>query len=82
MSNEIELISDGDGLAVIGDPVAVDLFLSSHHLSSRDLGLPRLGQVLSAASGAAHTGSALVGERRSMGAADQGVSMRSCRRSL
>ncbi len=29
MDNEIQLISDGDGLAVIGDPAAVDRFLVS-----------------------------------------------------
>ena len=27
MDNEIQLISDGDGLAVIGDPAAVERFL-------------------------------------------------------
>lgn len=27
MTDEIELISDGDGLAVIGDPTAVERFL-------------------------------------------------------
>jgi hypothetical protein len=59
MSDAIELISDGDGMAVIGDPRAVDLFLSSHRFESRELGLPRLGQVLSAASGVAHAGSAI-----------------------
>ncbi len=47
MANEIQLISDGDGLAVIGDPVAVERFLVSEGLSSKDLGLPRLGAVLS-----------------------------------
>ncbi len=47
MDNEIQLISDGDGLAVIGDPAAVERFLVSEGLSSKDLGLPRLGAVLS-----------------------------------
>ena len=42
MNNEIQLISDGDGLAVIGDPAAVDRFLVSEGLPSKDLGLPRL----------------------------------------
>ena len=27
MSNEIQLISDGDGIAVIGEPLAVESFL-------------------------------------------------------
>jgi len=57
MGNEVQLISDGDGLAVIGDPVAVDRFLVSEGLSSKDLGLPRLGAVLSAGAAAAQAGS-------------------------
>ena len=42
MSSEISLISDGDGVAVIGDPSAVDLFLDLKGLQSRDLALSRL----------------------------------------
>jgi hypothetical protein len=57
MDNEIQLISDGDGLAVIGDPADVERFLVSEGLSSRDLGLPRLGTVLRAGAAAAQTGS-------------------------
>ncbi len=57
MDNEIQLISDGDGLAVIGDPAAVDRFLVSERLSSKDLGLPRLGAVLSTGAAAAQVGS-------------------------
>lgn len=57
MDNEIQLISDGDGLAVIGDPAAVERFLVSEGLSSKDLGLPRLGAVLSAGAAAAQAGS-------------------------
>jgi hypothetical protein len=57
MGNEVQLISDGDGLAVIGDPVAVDRFLVSEGLSSKDLGLPRLGAVLGTGAGAAQAGS-------------------------
>jgi hypothetical protein len=52
MGDEIELFSDGDGLAVIGDPVAVERFLAAEGLSSKDLGLARLA-------GAARTGSAV-----------------------
>lgn len=40
MSDEIELVSDGDGLAVLGEPGAVDRFLRAHGLDdapSRDL---------------------------------------------
>ena len=57
MDNEIQLISDGDGLAVIGDPAAVERFLVSEGLSSKDLGLPRLGAVLSTGAAVAQAGS-------------------------
>ncbi|WP_193509055.1 hypothetical protein [Cryobacterium sp. BB736] len=58
MSTEIELISDGDGLAVIGDPAAVKRFLASAGVPSKDLALQeRLGTVLNAGSGAARAGS-------------------------
>lgn len=43
MDNEIQLISDGDGLAVIGEPGAVEHFLAAEGLSGQDLGLHRLG---------------------------------------
>ena len=45
MTDEIQLISDGDGLAVIGNPTAVDLFLAAERLASQDLDLPRLAAV-------------------------------------
>ncbi|MEU1686884.1 hypothetical protein [Micromonospora sp. NPDC005707] len=57
MGNEIQLISDGDGLAVIGHPTAVERFIASEGLPSTDLGLPRLGSVLSAGAAAAQAGS-------------------------
>ena len=57
MDNEIQLISDGDGLAVIGNPTDVERFLASEGLPSRDLGLPRLGSVLTAGAGAAQASS-------------------------
>lgn len=41
MDDEIELIADHDGIAVIGDATAEELFLSSPDLPSRDLGLHR-----------------------------------------
>lgn len=43
MEREIQLISNGDGVAVIGDPTAVDLFLSSANVPSRELPLGKLG---------------------------------------
>jgi hypothetical protein len=57
MDDEIQLISDGDGLAVIGDPTAVERFLVSEGLPSKDLGLQRLGSVLSTGAAAAQAGS-------------------------
>ena len=56
MDDEIQLISDGDGLAVIGNPTAVERFLVSEGLPSKDLGLQRLGSVLSTGAAAAQAG--------------------------
>jgi hypothetical protein len=57
MDNEIQLISDGDGLAVIGNPTAVERFLVAEGLPSKDLGLQRLGSMLSTGAAAAQAGS-------------------------
>ncbi|GIJ23056.1 hypothetical protein [Micromonospora lutea] len=54
--DDIQLISDGDGLAVIGDPVAVERFLVSEGLPSKDLELHRLGPFLGRAAGVAQAG--------------------------
>lgn len=54
---ELQLIADGDGLAVIGEPGAVERFLATEGLTSTDLGLPRLGSVLATTSGLAQAGS-------------------------
>ena len=59
MDGDIELISDGIGIAVIGDAKAVERFLDSEQLPSRDLGLVRLGNVLGAGAGVAQAGSEL-----------------------
>ena len=56
MDNEIQLISDGDGLAVIGNPTAVERFMASVGLSS-NAGSPRLGAVFSAGTSVAQAGS-------------------------
>ncbi len=53
MNDEIELISDGDGLVVIGEPAAVELFVASTGAPSRELDLRPLNAV------AAKSGSAL-----------------------
>ena len=60
MSNEIQLISDGDGLAVIGDPAGVEKFLASAGLPSKALNLPRLSSLFIAGSEAAGVASTLV----------------------
>ena len=44
--DEIELVSDGDGLAVIGDPLAVERFLSTSGVASRELNLAVLPTVV------------------------------------
>jgi len=58
MDNELQLISDGDGLAVIGDPTAVESFLVSEGLlsQSKDLGLHRLSSTLFRATEAVDAG--------------------------
>jgi O-acetyl-ADP-ribose deacetylase (regulator of RNase III) len=53
---EIELISDGAGLAVIGDPAAVELFLASEGMPSKDLDLPRLDRLLGTGGAATQAG--------------------------
>jgi hypothetical protein len=57
LESEIQLISDGDGLAVIGHPAAVDRFLTAERLPSKDLGLKRLSSALRAGSTIATAGS-------------------------
>lgn len=56
VSDEVELISDGDGLAVVGEPSAVSRFMASVGLSS-DLRSPELDAVLSTGAAAAQAGS-------------------------
>jgi hypothetical protein len=55
--DDLEMISDGNGLAVIGSPGSVDCLLTSQGLPSQELGLPRLGNVLSRGAGTAQTAS-------------------------
>ncbi|WP_329223879.1 hypothetical protein OG352_18275 [Streptomyces sp. NBC_01485] len=57
MDNEIQLISDGDGLAVIGNATDVERFLISEGLSSKDLGLQRLKSAFGTGAAAAQAGS-------------------------
>lgn len=62
MDGEIELIADGDGLAVIGETSAVERFLDSEGLPSKDMGLPRLKAFASAGSATAQVGSEVAGQ--------------------
>ncbi|MFJ9796620.1 hypothetical protein [Streptomyces sp. NPDC101145] len=57
MEGEIQLIRDGDGLAVIGDHATVERFLVSEGLSSKDLAPRRFRSALGSAAGAAQAGS-------------------------
>lgn len=44
--NEVELISDGDGLMIIGEPATVERFVASTGLPSRELDLRRLSPLV------------------------------------
>ncbi|MFD5491402.1 hypothetical protein ACFWH4_00310 [Streptomyces sp. NPDC127091] len=57
MYNEIQLISDGDGLAVIGNATDVERFLASEGLPSKDLGVQRLKSVFGTGAAVAQAGS-------------------------
>jgi hypothetical protein len=59
MDNEIQLISDGDGLAVIGHSTDVERFLASEGLASKELKLERLRPVFGTGAAAAEAGSAI-----------------------
>src|SRR5262245_19926376 len=61
VDNEIQLISDGDGLAVLGDPTVVERFLDSEGLPSKDLGLQRLRPALGNVAGVVQAGSQVAG---------------------
>lgn len=56
---EITLINDGDGIAVIGESKAVDLFMASEGIQGRQLDLPSLSRVTGAGSAAAQTAAEL-----------------------
>lgn len=57
MNHEIQLISDGDGLAVIGDSTAVERFLAAKELPAKELELHRIKGALSTGAAAAQAGS-------------------------
>lgn len=51
MDHEIEIISDGEGMAVLGDPTVVERYLSSVGVVSKELKTARLSGTASAAAG-------------------------------
>ena len=55
--SEIEIISDGDGIALIGPPSTIDTFLTSNRLESRELDLPRLRAVFGGGAAVTKAGS-------------------------
>ena len=55
MDDKLELISDGDGLAILGEPSAVARFMASVRLS--DAGGPRCGSAFRTGASVAQTGS-------------------------
>ncbi|MGW0816237.1 hypothetical protein ACWD00_23740 [Streptomyces viridiviolaceus] len=57
MDNEIQLISDGDGLVVIGNETDVECFLVSEGLSSKDLRPKRLKSVFGSGAAVTQAGS-------------------------
>lgn len=61
MNDEIQVISTSDGITLLGDPRALDLFLEQEHLESRPLPTTALRRTASAGSAAAEVG-ALVAE--------------------
>lgn len=63
ISDEIQLISDGDGLAVFGEPGVVDRFLASEGLPAhRDITLPSTTDALAVGAAAAQVGSELAAQ--------------------
>lgn len=57
MEDEIEFFGDQDGVALIGDAAAIERFLTSEDLPSRDLGLNRRGAAIGAGAAAVQAGS-------------------------
>lgn len=62
MTHEIELINDGDGVAVIGNSTAVEQFLASQGLPSKELDLRRISSTLNSAVGVAQAGAEISAE--------------------
>lgn len=62
MGNEIELVNDGEGVAVFGDPAVIERFFSAAGVPSKAISLrPSMGSVLNAGAGLAQAGSQIAG---------------------
>ncbi|MBD8606034.1 hypothetical protein IFT73_04140 [Aeromicrobium sp. CFBP 8757] len=59
MTDDVQLVSDGDGLAIIGEADAIERFIAAERLESKTVALPGLGSLLGAGADAAQAGSAL-----------------------
>lgn len=60
MGDEVELVSDGDGVAIFGTSAAVDLFLSGTGVASKEITLRQgVSSAMNAGSGVAQVGSQL-----------------------
>ena len=66
ISDEIQLISDGDGLAVIGDPAAVERFMVAEGLMSKEFRLPNLNQIVGSVVSIADSVSSIAGSMSSI----------------
>lgn len=59
VSDQIEMVSDGEGIALLGDLGAIDRFLASEGLAARDLDLSRLSSAAAASAGVVQSGAQL-----------------------
>ena len=57
MSDEIEMVSDGQGVALLGDAGVIDRFLASEGVTARELDLSRLRAATATGAGVVQTGS-------------------------
>ncbi|WP_312169479.1 hypothetical protein [Microbacterium sp.] len=55
--SEIEIVSDGDGIALIGSSSSIEMFLTSNGLESRELDLPRLSTIFGGGAAVTKAGS-------------------------
>lgn len=57
MSDELEIVSDGDGIAVFGPASSIEWFMDSAGVESRSIAPQRVSSLLSAGAGTVHAGS-------------------------